>query len=352
MLNIYIPSDLNHKIDKKRLFILVRPFYSENGWISDNAQLEQWGIGDGINLVSRASEADAVLLPYSINHYIINDLSDYLIKYNTLCEKNNIKAFGYIAGDFGQSFPEFNNIIYFRMGGFKSQLNERNIGLPAALSDHHLRLFGSDEISIRKKNKKPVIGYCGYSNRSQIIRAKDSLIYLLENIRRLINDPRRKDYEIIFPSGYYRSQILCDLEKYDTIVTNFIHRKKYRAGAISEFQRKTTTLEYYNNIRESDYIVCLRGRGNFSIRLYETLMMGRIPIFIDTDCLLPFPNHIDWKNHVVWIDWEERHSVSSIVAQFHERITDQEFEEIQIKNRNLWKEILSLNWIFKHLLEL
>ena len=192
-MNIYIPSDLNHTVDKRHLFILVRPFYSEKGWLLNKPQLKAWGIDSDINLVSNYTKADLVLLPYSINHYIINDLSDYLIKYNNLCKKNNIKAFGYIAGDFGQSFPEFNNIIYFRMGGFKSQLNERNIGLPAALSDHHLQLFGSDEISIRTKNKKPVIGYCGYSNRSQIIRAKDSLIYLLENIRRLINDPRRKE---------------------------------------------------------------------------------------------------------------------------------------------------------------
>jgi len=352
LLNIYIPSDLNQELDKKRLFILVRPFYTESGWIFDSAQLKEWGIGDGINLVSITSEADVVLLPYPINYYFNNNLSDYLVKYNKLCEKNNIKAFGYISGDFGQSFQEYKNITYFRMGGFKSQLNAKNIGLPAALSDQHLRLFGTDEISIRGKNNKPVIGYCGYSNISQIIRAKDSLIYLYENIRRLFNDPQRKDFETIFPSGYFRSQILRDLEKHNAIVTNFIHRKKYRAGAISEFQRKITTLEYYNNIRESDYIVCIRGRGNFSIRFYETLMMGRIPIFIDTDCILPFSNHINWKNHVVWINWEDRHRISPIVAQFHKRITDTDFIELQKRNRNLWKEILNLKWIFKHLLEL
>ena len=35
--------------------------------------------------------------------------------------------------------------------------------------------------------------------------------------------------------------------------------------------RNESTLEYYNNIRESDYVLCLRGGGNYSRRLYETL---------------------------------------------------------------------------------
>ena len=43
-MNIYIPSDLNHNVNKKQFFILVRPFYSDNGWVLDNKQLKKWGI--------------------------------------------------------------------------------------------------------------------------------------------------------------------------------------------------------------------------------------------------------------------------------------------------------------------
>ena len=64
-------------------------------------------------------------------------------------------------------------------------------------------------------------------------------------------------------------------------------------------------MEFYENMVSSDYIVCVRGGGNFSVRLYETLAMGRIPIFINTDCLLPLNKSIDWKKHVVWIERED-----------------------------------------------
>ena len=41
--------------------------------------------------------------------------------------------------------------------------------------------------------------------------------YVLENIKRFFNKPYRKDYETIFPSGYYRSKILHDLDKSNSI---------------------------------------------------------------------------------------------------------------------------------------
>ena len=351
-MDIYIPSDVNKYINKKHLFILVRPFYSKEGWVINDKQLQDWGIdSSNIRLVLNLDRADLMLLPYFINYYICNGLYHKLKEYNSCCIKNNIKAFGFVAGDYGEQFPEFDNIIYFRMGGFRSQLSERNIGLPAALSDHNFRLFGSNNINLRKKNKKLVIGFCGQSDSSQIKRSKDSIMYIFENIKRFISNPDRSDYETIFSSAYHRYQILNNLECSKLVYTNFIHRKKYRAGAISEYDMHKTTLEYYNNIRESDYILCLRGGGNYSIRFYETLLMGRIPVFINTDCILPLMDKINWKEHVVWIEWEERHQIAEIVAKFHNDISSDDFRQIQLSNRKLWLEKLQPAYILTHCLQ-
>ena len=109
-------------------------------------------------------------------------------------------------------------------------------------------------------------------------------------------------------------------------------------------------IEYYYNIRESDYILCLRGKGNFSIRFYETLLMGRIPIFINTDCLLPLMNHINWTEHVVWIEWEERHQIGEIVAKFHDNLSREDFSQLQLNNRKLWLKKLKPSYILTHCL--
>ena len=174
---------------------------------------------------------------------------------------------------------------------------------------------------------------------------------MFENIKRFFNKPIRRDYEKVFASGYNRSILLNKIKNNLALETNFIYREKYRAGSVSDSDRERTTLEFYKNIYESDYIFCLRGRGNFSIRLYETLMMGRIPILVNTDCLLPFSKHINWKNHVLLINWKDRNNIAEIIENFHKNISNSEFEEKQKNNRFLWKEKFTPNWILNHLLE-
>lgn len=70
-------------------------------------------------------------------------------------------------------------------------------------------------------------------------------------------------------------------------------------------------------------------------------MMGKIPVFVNTDCLLPFDKQINWQQHVVWVEWSERHLIAEKVINFHNRLTSKEFRQLQIDNRNLWKVTLS-----------
>jgi hypothetical protein len=125
-------------------------------------------------------------------------------------------------------------------------------------------------------------------------------------------------------------------------------RKKYRAGVTNEIDRQKTTKEFYDNIQDSQYVVCVRGAGNFSVRFYETLAMGRIPVFIDTDCLLPHKDSINWKDHVVWVDYRDRNLVAQKVANFHHSLDKEAFENLQQSNRRLWEEKLTLGGFFIH----
>jgi hypothetical protein len=77
------------------------------------------------------------------------------------------------------------------------------------------------------------------------------------------------------------------LRKNKLIDTNFILRNKYRAGVTSESQRECATRAFFDNIFNNPYTFCLRGAGNFSVRFYETIVMGRIPLLIDIDIRLP-----------------------------------------------------------------
>jgi hypothetical protein len=78
-------------------------------------------------------------------------------------------------------------------------------------------------------------------------------------------------------------------------------------------------------------------------------MMGRIPIFIDTDCLLPFADEIDWGKHMVWVPWKNRNEIAQIVSNFHKSLHDEKFYDLQRSNRLLWENLLSLTNIFEYI---
>ncbi|TGD57166.1 exostosin domain-containing protein [Flavobacterium humi] len=333
-MKIFIPHTTYPVADKRELCILARPFFADNAW-------GEGTFGPEIKRVEVMADADFVLLPFSVNYYAKEGKIKELEALNNDCVQWQKKAYAYIGGDFGMAFPEFPQITYLRMSGFKSQLSGLNKGFPVGLSDHFQRIFQQESITPVGKKQLPAIGFCGHATFSTVKRLKEIAKCLKENGRRFFQDPFRRDWEPLFASAYERAKLLSFCEDPLHIKTNFIYRDNYRAGAQTEADRDRTTLEYYSNIAQSDYVLCVRGAGNFSVRFYETLMMGKIPIFVNTDCLLPFEETIDWKKHVVWIEWKDREKIAQIVSDFHTRISDEAFVELQLENRKLWKETLS-----------
>lgn len=338
-MTIYIPTINFSNVNRPSLFILTRPFYTENGWANDEAVKKRWQVSDEFQYTSTIEKADVLFIPNPINTYSKQELHTF----NSLCASQNIQGYGYISGDFGKKFPEFSHLTYFRMGGFKSQLSRNNQGFPVMLSDY----YQDNSMVFRKKQSQPVIGFCGHAHLSFFKALREQSVFIKENIWRFINNPMRSDYEPLFSSAYQRAKLLQTFEQSKLITTNFIYRKQYRAGATTQAERKNTAQDYFENIKNSDYVLCVRGAGNFSVRLYETLMMGRIPVFVNTDCLLPFENSIDWKKHVVWVEWNDRHRIAETVAEFHQKLSENAFNELQKANRLLWKETLSVHTMLK-----
>lgn len=349
-MNIFIAHTDYPVNDKRLLFIMTRPFYSDGKWVDDAKVKELRGVNPvDFHLVSDIDLAQIVLIPFSINFYASqNKLGDLEIL-NALCKEKNLTAYGYVFDDFGIAFPEFSNLVYFRMSGFRSQLSEKNRGLPVAISDQFQRIFKKENITPSAKNELPAISFCGHASFSLTKRVKEILIFGRENMKRFFQNPIRNDWEPYFASSFERANLMKAFENSQLVKTNFIYRNQYRAGAKSSEDLERTTAEYYENILNSDYVLCVRGAGNFSVRLYETLMMGRIPIFVNTDCILPFEDQINWKNHLVWVEWKDRKSIATIVSDFHKKITNEDFITMQINNRKLWKETLSLNNLMQFL---
>lgn len=342
-MRIFIPETFQGQYHDKELFLLTRPFRDERGWVDDPMLKQKWGVdANTIYYTPNFDDADCVLLPRTINYYLSVGKESFLAEINQQCAASGKKAFGYIAGDFGERFPAFSHLIYFRMGGFRSQLDANNRAFPSALSDHLQRLYQTSDIAPLPWNEKPIVGFCGQATLSKNKAFKENIKFLKENARRFTKNPFRNDYEPLFASGYERAKLLKSIEANSNITTHFIYREHYRGGANSPESLNKTTQEYYDNLRASQYVVCIRGGGNFSVRFFQTLLMGRIPVFVNTDCLLPFEEVIEWKKHVVWVEWAERNQIAEKILSFHRRHSAKEFEALQHANRSIWLNDLNL----------
>ena len=166
--------------------------------------------------------------------------------------------------------------------------------VPRFFCKDYLQLYCGGQIQLREKREEPVIGFCGQASISR-------LHALFRDLR---NRYRQLQYQLgatkwqppPFETSSFRKRVLERFENQAGLQTNFVLRNRYHAG--NEQDKSDTSpekLAFVNNILDLDYTVCVRGGGNFSVRFYETLALGRIPIFIDTDCLLPFEDMIDYK---------------------------------------------------------
>jgi hypothetical protein len=72
--------------------------------------------------------------------------------------------------------------------------------------------------------------------------------------------------------------------------------------------------EFINNIRKTYFTLSTRGTGNWSARFYQVMYLGRIPIVVNTDLVMPFEEKINWSDIIVFCNSEN--NISDSVQQF------------------------------------
>lgn len=285
-------------------------------------------------LVNTMEDATIVIVPVDIAYFYKNKKRIELRAFINKAVQLKKKVWVYSAGDVGLSL-NMAEVFTFRLGGFQSKLTPNTFILPAYTIDPYQ--FLNEEFKSLPKDSHPSVGFVGHASGTFTNISKSFLIYSHQQIRRVLKIDFA-DGQAFYPSGLKRYGFLSRLQKNKNIQTNFIFRPKYRAGAKTEEERYKTTLAFFQNIKNNPYIFCLRGGGNFSVRFYETLAMGRIPFVIDTDFRLPLAGTVNWEKHCIIAS--EKNFMEKLI-HFHENIAEEDFKQMQINNRNLWVDSLT-----------
>ncbi len=301
--------------------------------------------GIGWFQMTSLAEADAAVLPFDWHYVISNshtrDYADQFIAQAAHAGKPTLVFWG----DDSDRAIGLQSTWVFRTSLYRSHQRHNEFAMPAWSEDFVARYLGG-QLPVRVKRVRPTVGFCGYAPS---LTTSSRLRYLLHRGKHFLTTlrQRRADASI-------RMAALHMLHASSHVDTNFVIRNNFLGGAsradgtLDWTRLQSARHEFVQNLAESDYILCARGAGNFSYRLYETLCCGRIPVFVDTDCVLPYHNHIDWKSFCVWVDEKELQQIGAKVADFHKALSVDEFVALQYRCRKLWEDYLSPEGFFQN----
>ncbi|MCB9437848.1 MAG: exostosin family protein [Anaerolineales bacterium] len=340
---IHVFTDISHyqAEDRRYLSPIVRAHWNDK---SPSERVEIYPARyTHFSFVDSIADADICILPMMWNYYAEFNKVDLAAKFVEVAHSAKRPVAVWTSGDFSLNVP-FENVIKFEASLYSSRRKIGDFALPVMFRDY-AALYFSDKIDVRPKQEKPVVGFCGHAKTNPlrltwwgVRNLRDTLAYKLHSYK-----PYHYPLPLV-PSVILRSKVLNRLAHSPQIETNFILRKRYRAGVTDQERSNAfhaSRIEFVNNIYHSDYTVCIRGSGNFSQRFYETMCLGRIPIFVNTDSVLPYDFILDWKKHSIWVEQHEIKHIADIVADFHSRLSPDDFIELQRQSRQIWLDYLS-----------
>lgn len=338
---------------RSELADILRPFWKDMPF-SDEERKAVYGIfPEEFRLVDNLPESDLAVLPMTWNHYMRQGQCSQSARFIELARQAMKPVLSYISGDEGVTVRSaFDDVFVVRPSGQLSRRRPRQFAQPVFFDDPLKRYPAqASGLVTAAVSARPTVGFCGQASVSAARAATDIVRTACRNLLYRIG-LRREEPQPLFSSALLRARAMKVLAESPLVETRFIPRAQYRGGAASPEAREATTREFYQNIAQSDYTLCVRGGGNFSKRFYETLAMGRIPVMIDTDCLLPFEPELDWAKFIVRVPRQRLHSLPKAVADHFAGLGNSALVELKSACRRLWEEELTFGGFHRHLIRI
>jgi len=251
-LNLLENNDLDNFCD----IVCLVPFLSDESYryVVSKMGLHNEGLYTGLYFNGKDYISSAASLEdcdYSVIPFKYNPADDRVARIIQEAKAKNKTVLAFHYDDYEGELETANNVILFRASVGRSTIKKNERVFPAIVADHN---FYTEDESNRPARS---IGFCG-------------LMY-----------PFRQKF-------LDQLGLVCPHE--------YISRKNFFAA---ELPPKEARHSYYKILNNNKFSFCMRGAGNFSSRLYETLMMNRIPVLINTDTILPLESVIAWNNYII-----------------------------------------------------
>lgn len=282
--------------------------------------------------VEKIERAEAVILPNNFLR-LDADAREYIEHHAAKAESAGIPIFVFSFGDLTHHLRFDPRVYVFRLSMYRSTCSPRDVIAPTLVDDP-----GAGGVSIRSKAAVPVVSFCGqatYRKPAQWVRYGVKVAFF--NVVGLF----RPSLRARIVGVYWRRKAIRACLDSDIIQTNFIVRGSF-SGARStvEIPPEDARRQFIENVRESDFVLAPKGDGNYSNRFLEALAMGRIPVVIDTDTVLPFEDRIPYSDICVRVPMRDIARIPEHIRRFYDTLSDEEWAGRQQKARDVFEQKL------------
>jgi hypothetical protein len=328
--------------NRGQLADILRPYWKDAPF-SEEQRKEMYDVSsEEFCLAGKLEQADIAVLPMTWNFYLKRREIAKALAFIQVARRAGRPVLSYVSGDEGVAVPPGCEDVYVvRASGFRSRRRKRQVAQPVFFDDPakaYPDLVLYDRTTERER--RPSVGFCGQASTQMLKIAWDMLRGFVRNTTYIFG-LRMEEPQPLYPPALLRARALRILGVSPLVYTQFIVRSRYRAGTVESVLRERTTREFYENVAHTDYTLCLRGGGNFSKRFYEAMAMGRIPLLVDTDCLLPFESLLPWESIIVRVPDVDLDGVPQRVADDFSATGGAGLVERKHYCRRLWKDWLS-----------
>lgn len=316
--------------DPKKQLFLYESFFSDKPGTEQFLFKPKTGLQYNFQVVTRAEDADVIIESSPVTH---GNVATWKSLERTVSDKPRIVQVG---GDLSHDIF-LDDPIVLKVTQYKDLKRENEVIMPPFCEDLGT-LYGF--VPRKKHDGVPVVSFCGWAGFSN---AKAYVKYLLKLL--LSGGVYRQGM-------YFRRKSIAALKKSSRVETSFVLRNSFSGSSRTiGLDPQQARAEYVKNMADSDFVLAPKGDANYSVRFFEALSMGRIPVLIDTDVCLPFENKIDYSKCVLRVSWKDLSKLPDIIADFYAKVTAEEWLAMQNEARRVFVEYLRYDAFWNKLLD-
>lgn len=145
--------------------------------------------------------------------------------------------------------------------------------------------------------------------------------------------------------SYFRQKSINILKKSSYKFSFYEKNRIFSPSTVSANKR-----DYIDILYGSTFTLVVRWYWNYAHRLYETMSAGRIPLFIDTSCRLPFENEINYEDLFLIVPFNNIDNIDVYISLYLKKHQN-DIKNVEMKIRDTYEKWIKMDSFFTNIMK-